>query len=75
MSDLSLKYLENEANIPFNIKVFHSLCMSFSHKSREIWLKEGDKNMSFLHRMANSHIRWNTMFKIKINWVWLTEEA
>ena len=30
-------------------------------KSREIWLKEGDKNIGFFHRMTNSHRRRNTI--------------
>ena len=43
-------------------------------KLREIWLREGDKNTSFFHRMANSHFRKNSLASIKINGVWLTED-
>ena len=42
--------------------------------SRELWLKEGDKNIGFFHRMANAHRRNNSLDRIKINKVWLTEE-
>ncbi|RVW74669.1 putative ribonuclease H protein [Vitis vinifera] len=35
--------------------------------SRELWLKEGDKNTGFFHRMANAHRRNNSLDKIKIN--------
>ncbi|KAJ9704891.1 hypothetical protein PVL29_003103 [Vitis rotundifolia] len=42
--------------------------------SREIWLREGDKNTGFFHRMANAHRRNNTLDRVKINGVWLTEE-
>ncbi|RVX16394.1 LINE-1 reverse transcriptase-like [Vitis vinifera] len=42
--------------------------------SRELWLKEGDKNSGFFHRMANAHRRTNSMDRIKINGVWRTEE-
>ena len=28
-------------------------------KSREVWLKEGEKNTRFFHKMANSHRRRN----------------
>ena len=42
--------------------------------SRELWLKEGDKNTGFFHRMANAHRRNNSLEKIKINGGWLEEE-
>ena len=42
--------------------------------SREIWLKEGDKNTRFFHRMANAHRSNNSLDKIKIDGVWLLEE-
>ncbi|RVW46561.1 LINE-1 reverse transcriptase-like [Vitis vinifera] len=42
--------------------------------SRESWLKEGDKNTGFFHRMANAHRRNNSLDKIKINGVWRVEE-
>ena len=42
--------------------------------SRELWLREGDRNTGYFHRMANAHRRRQTMEKIKINGVWLTEE-
>ena len=35
--------------------------------SREIWLKEGDRNMGFFHRMASAHRRSNSLDRIKIN--------
>ncbi|RVW31717.1 hypothetical protein CK203_095304 [Vitis vinifera] len=42
--------------------------------SREIWLKEGDKNTGFFHRMASAHRRNNCMERVKINEEWLLEE-
>ena len=41
---------------------------------REIWLKEGDRNTSFFHRMASAHRRNNSLERIKINGDWLLEE-
>ena len=48
--------------------------VSWRQKSREIWLKEGDKNALFFHRIANSHRRGNHITKMKINEVWVKEE-
>ena len=42
--------------------------------SRELWLKEGDKNTGFFHRIANAHRRNNSLDKIKINGGWLADE-
>ena len=41
--------------------------VSLRQKSREIWLKEGDRNTGFFHRMANSHRRRNSISSIRIN--------
>ena len=42
--------------------------------SRELWLKEGDRNTVYFYRMASAHRRANYMDKIKTNGVKLTEE-
>ena len=42
--------------------------------SRELWLREGDRNTGFFHRMANARRRVNALDKIKINGVRITEE-
>ena len=42
--------------------------------SREIWLREGDKNTGFFHRMASAHRRNNALDRVKINGEWLSEE-
>ena len=42
--------------------------------SREIWLREGDRNTGFFHRMANAHRRNNSLVRVKINGEWLSEE-
>ena len=41
--------------------------ISWRQKSIEIWLKEGDRNTGFFHRMANSHRRRNSISSIRIN--------
>ena len=49
--------------------------VSWRQKSREIWLKEGDENTGFFHRMANSHRRRNSISSISINGRRLVKEA
>lgn len=39
-----------------------------------MWLREGDRNTGFFHRMANSHRRGNYLAKIKSNGTYLSEE-
>ena len=41
--------------------------ISWRQKSRAIWLKEGDKNSRFFHRVANAHRNANTIGKLIIN--------
>ena len=39
-----------------------------------MWLKKGDRNTGFFHKMVNAHKRRNNVDKIRINGVWLTGE-
>ena len=48
---------------------------SWRQKSREIWLKEGDRNTGFFHIMANSHKKSNTIERIRIGGEWLEGEG
>ena len=49
--------------------------ISWRQKSRETWLKEGDKNTGFFHRTANAHRRRNYIKSISINGRKLEKEA
>ncbi|RVW21357.1 hypothetical protein CK203_106329 [Vitis vinifera] len=42
--------------------------------SRELWLREGDNNTGYFHRMVAAHRRSNHVDRIKIGGVWLNEE-
>ena len=48
---------------------------SWGQKSREVWLKEGDRNIRFFHKIAHSHKRRNNINKIRINGEWLIGES
>ena len=41
--------------------------ISWRQKSRAFFLKEGDNNTRFFHRLANSHRRVNTMRGVEVD--------
>ena len=46
--------------------------ISWRQKLREVWLKEGDRNTGFFHKLANSHRKRNNIDRICIGDQWLT---
>ena len=73
--ELSMEEVEAKKEAKDAFKKWASLEeIHWRQKSREIWLREGDKNTGFFHRMANSHFRKNSLASIKINGVWLIED-
>ena len=65
--------LKKEAKDAFNKWVLVEE-VHWRQKSRELWLKEGDRNTGFFHRMANAHHRNNSLDRIMINGEWLTKD-
>ena len=43
-------------------------------KSREVWLKEGDRNTRYYHKMVNAHRRHNDIVSLKTNRAWVNED-
>ena len=59
-------------------KVEHLILMeeiSWSQKSRVLWLKKGDKNTKFFHRIANSNWNRNTIGQLSIDGEVSTQQA
>ena len=49
--------------------------VSWRQKSKEIYVKEGDRNTRFFHRMANSHRKRNSIQNISNNGRRLSKES
>ena len=66
--ELSLEEAEERKKAKDNYKKWVEMEeVSWRQKSIEIWLKEGERNIGFSHRMANSHRRRNSIMSICIN--------
>jgi hypothetical protein len=48
---------------------------SWRQKSRVLWLKEGDNNTKFFHKVANSNRRRNHIGGLEVDGVYYEEEA
>ncbi len=48
---------------------------SWHQKSRVLWLKEGDNNTKFFHKMANSNRRRNYIGGLEVDGVYYEEEV
>ena len=49
--------------------------ISWRQKSRELWLKDGDKNTGYFHKMTNAHRRSNCLRRIRINGKMIEKEV
>ena len=55
--------------------VAHLEEVSWRQKSRVLWLKEGDNNTKFFHKMANSYRCYNYMEKVEVDGVVHEDES
>ena len=67
-SILSLEELEARTEVREEYKKWVLLEeITWRQKSREVWLKEGDRNTGFFYKMVNARKRRNNVDKIRIN--------
>jgi hypothetical protein len=56
-------------------KLAHFEKTSWRQKSRVLWLKEGDNNTKFFHKIANSNKRRNLMEKLEVDGILYSEDS
>jgi hypothetical protein len=56
-------------------KLAHFEETSWRQKSRVLWLKEGDNNTKFFHKIANSNRRRNLMEKLEVDGIIYSEDS
>ena len=49
--------------------------ITWRQKSQVTWLREGDKNTRFFHRVANSNRRFNSIDRLSIDGIQTTDQA
>ena len=49
--------------------------ISWRQKSKALFIKDGDNNMQFIHRIANSHRRTNQIREVEVDGVLYEDES
>lgn len=62
--NLSLKEVEARKKARKEFEKWVLIEVLWSQKPREVWLKDGDGNTRFFHKMANAHNRRNFLARI-----------
>ncbi|KAL4632523.1 hypothetical protein ACB092_04G057200 [Castanea dentata] len=76
MQSLSLADSARRSEIKADIEYLASLEeISWRQKSKALFLKEGDNNIVFFHRLANSHRRTNTMRGVEFEGILYEDES
>ena len=65
--------LSRESHKAELIRLAHLAEISWRQKSRVLWLKEGDNNTKFFHKMANYHRCCNYMENLEVEGVFYEE--
>lgn len=72
---MSLEDCETKREAKEDFKIWPPLeKVHWRQKSGETWAREGERNVGFFQHMAHPHFQINSMTRININGVWLSNE-